>query len=489
MKFWKYLELGRLRPPELICFDHLYSEYLSMKLHMKDASAVQFIEDLALKVNSQDKEPPKPDEDWQGKGVRPDPLTWDELYYFELILADAIPVEKLRTKIIRLRSDFRSIATSQEFSEYLGSKPPDLQSPPEPPDPKDKTSSAEDAVHFDKLLREDLKDLLGRMYMKYAILPVREKRLTDLTLFAARLCLISLILLLVIILIVFLVPLISELREVWARTSSVTEVGRAFAGSSVLSSLTVFVVVVSGAMGGFVSALQRIQSPRSEGDSLYNLSLLFHGSKSIFVAPVTGAIFATILYLMFAAGILQGTFFPFIFTPGSRYDQAGMRSGMRRGQNEANSNSNSRLANAQPAAGETADEEPPTDVPAANTAINTAVNSAPVFTNANSAPANANRPANANSPANAGSPKPNTSPTPTDKEDKEDHAKKTDPPPSVNEPTKGLNVFDFLARSGPGTGKDYALLIIWCFIAGFAERFVPDALDRLIANGKSEGKK
>ena len=457
MKFWKYLELGSLRPPELICFDHLYSEYLAMKLDIKDEAAVKFIEDLAKKVQDAEAAAPTPEEDWRGKGLKPGTLTWDDLYYFELILADAFPVEKLRNKIVRMRSDFRSIASGQEYSEYLGSKPPDLQSPPEPPDPKDKTTSREDAAHYEKLLREDLKDLLGRMYMKYAVLPVREKRLTDLTMFAARLCLVSLIALLGIILIVFLVPLISELSGLWKETESTSknlgEIGKAFANSSVLSSLTVFVVVVSGAMGGFVSALQRIQTPRSEGDSLYNLSLLFHGSKSIFVAPITGAIFATLLYLMFAAGILQGTFFPYIFTPGGRYDQAaGARSGMRRGQNETNSNSNTGApapAAALPERDASADPEKPAD---------TAQQS--------SAP-------------------------PQDKNEADntaDQSKKPDPTTS-RETVKGLNVFDFLARSGPGTGKDYALLIIWCFIAGFAERFVPDALDRLIANSKSNGKK
>lgn len=47
-----------------------------------------------------------------------------------------------------------------------------------------------------------------------------------------------------------------------------------------------------------------------------------------------------------------------------------------------------------------------------------------------------------------------------------------------------LLLYDFLKETGPASTADYGKLLVWVFIAGFAERFVPDILDRFVTSAK-----
>ncbi len=43
----------------------------------------------------------------------------------------------------------------------------------------------------------------------------------------------------------------------------------------------------------------------------------------------------------------------------------------------------------------------------------------------------------------------------------------------------------FMKSWGPNAAQDYAKVLVWGFVAGFAERFVPDTLQRLVQSGNS----
>ena len=44
---------------------------------------------------------------------------------------------------------------------------------------------------------------------------------------------------------------------------------------------------------------------------------------------------------------------------------------------------------------------------------------------------------------------------------------------------------DAAPGSRPSAASDVAKLIVWSFLAGFAERLVPDALDRIVSQSQS----
>jgi hypothetical protein len=450
MSLSSYLSLRDMQAPIILYFEHLDSEYRTLKSDITNAEDINTIDLLNEKRKSDD-------------------LSWNDLYTFELVLTKYRPSEQLRSKVIQLRNDYRSVAGQQEYDEYIASKPPNLLEPPDPENPPDA-----DASELEKLLREDIKDLLGRLFLLYEILPVREAKLKGLTWWAAGLVLGAMVLLFFIVTIIFVFDPERPADAGWR-----------------IPSLTIFVVAIVGAMGGFVSAVQRIQKPPEGGDSFYNLARMFYASYSVFVAPITGAIFAILLYLMFTASILKGSFFPDIYTPPGSYQEGsgGIPTSTPTPTPSPSPQTTSSQTTTQtpltaqvtaPNAQQNTNRRPPNTGNTANTAntSNAPGNQPPANTTGNTSdnPPPAGSAANTNAaPTPQGSPSPSPTPSPTPA---------TAP---VRVATRSLGIKDFLAHTGPASGEAYALLILWCFIAGFAERFVPDALDRLISQKGSSG--
>jgi hypothetical protein len=368
-------------PYAMIFFDHLYSEYLTLKSRFQEPGTIALMAEIyERRLN--------------------DELTWSNIYTFDLTLVDERPPENLIRKAYDARNRYRSVAGQKEFDEYQASKPPDLTAiriaPDDvPPQPE---------VIIELALRADIKYVLGKIYLYYALLPLREGLREQLTQRARKMT-------------YFFVGIVALL--ILFNVGGfilLTRFNTSFADFTVVFGLTVATVALAGVIGGCVSMLQRIQSAPSEGDALFNLASLTNGWVGLSLSPLYGAIFASLLFVLFAAGILKGTIFPQINTPGS-------------------------TAKVLVAPKETA---------------------GPTSTNAGAA-------GNQNAPAAETAPQ--TTPTPT----------------KVAE-SEIVSISDFLRKTGPADGIAYALLIIWSFIAGFAERLVPDTLNRMVAkNEKIQG--
>jgi hypothetical protein len=370
-----------VEPYAMLFFDHLYSEYLTLQEKIKEAGTRQLLDGIYQR--------------------RLDCiLTWSNIYTFDLVLVDFRSPEDLIRKAYDARNRYRSVAGQKEYDEYQASKPPDLaairiapnENPPQPEEIIERT------------IRADIKYLLNKIYMYYALLPMREKLRDKLTAKARKMT-------------YFFVGLVTLIILFNVGGLLLTTYGSKYANFSVMFGLTVATVALAGVLGGCVSMLQRIQSAPSEGDALFNLASLTNGWVGLSTSPLYGAIFASLLFVLFSAGILKGSIFPEINTPGAKPASAAVASEAKRVQTTS-----------------TPDQKESTDISAAQPAPGTA---------------------------------------------------DVDKSAQSNLSGTVLQIKDFLRETGPTNGVSYGLLIIWSFIAGFAERLVPDTLNRMVAKNEA----
>jgi len=69
-------------------------------------------------------------------------------------------------------------------------------------------------------------------------------------------------------------------------------------------------IPVFGAMGAMLSLQQRIENMPNKGDTVRNILALESGRETTWTTSIAGAIFAVILNLIFAGGMIEGNLFP-----------------------------------------------------------------------------------------------------------------------------------------------------------------------------------
>lgn len=246
----------------LIYFENLYGEYLSLP---PGAAITPEVKTIVDKI--------------QDKKMH-HTLTWHDLQTVDVIVARGQPLENLPQLVGSLRSRYKDVVGQREYEAYLASKPPD---------PADKAKQP--------YVRADIEYLLRELHLYYAMLPIREKKRSWLS---------GRVNLILIVGIVFITVFISLFNR--AVNDSVDVFGLNFS----IGTATLTVVLFVGAIGGLVSLQQRFQSVSDWGDPINTVSKLHYAGFSIFESPISGAIFAGVLYLIIMGGLLKGALFPTI---------------------------------------------------------------------------------------------------------------------------------------------------------------------------------
>jgi hypothetical protein len=252
-------------------------------------------------------------------------ITWSDIQTLEFAILQLQPVIAVRRRLINLREQYRKLVGQAEFDAYLNAAP-DASTAPDP------------------AIVADACQLLRQLHWTYTTTRARERLRRQASIFLA------------LVTVLFVIAVCLSGYHYYPGLSNVP---------------LVLVIMTVSVLGAFVSAQRRIQTVPDDGDPVLSVLQLENGTAGILLAPISGAIFGVILYLIFTGHLVQGELFP-------------------------------------------------------------KINS------------------------------------------------------ETSESITGLAFRVFSLNTGPATGLDFAKLLVWSFVAGFAERFVPDVLDRLIAKS-SEG--
>ena len=198
-------------------------------------------------------------------------MTWGQLYRLERLLVQLETTEALRARIVPLRARHAALVGTA--------------GPPLPAFDTAKPNADKDSVlaYVETALRE-----VNRLLAVTACRERLRKRRLGYVAFIGLIALITLII------------LTAVLRHLGFREC-----------------LWLVAVPLVGALGGLISSQRRVQSIPTVGESLTDMTNLHFFGASLTVSAMSGAIFAAILYMLFASGLLSGDLFPTVDLNGS----------------------------------------------------------------------------------------------------------------------------------------------------------------------------
>lgn len=206
------------------------------------------------------------------KGRRGDKVTWGELYLLEKYVVYRQPEEVLRARLPGLRLSYREIVGSGGYEQYLQSR---------------QVASPDGRIEE---LRAEAGRLLDALHWAYAMAPERELMRSNI-----------------------LKTIAQEMLFFVVIAIALAFSARYYLGQTQLAS--VILVLLMGALGGFFSVQRRIENIPTDQDPILTMFQLHNGRFSVRLAPLTGAICAFVLFLIFQAGLVTGAVFPNLGNP------------------------------------------------------------------------------------------------------------------------------------------------------------------------------
>ena len=204
-------------------------------------------------------------------------LRWGDVQTLERIILRLQPLDLLKRRAWGLRNRYHGAVGDEAYMAYERSRPPDPA----------------DANVAETALRNDLELVLADFHWMYAIYPLREFARSRIIEVVFRQIVISA-------LVVFIFVLF--------------DLFMANRGSH--SFVSFFpLILLTGAFGAFISLVQRVQSIPPTGDTILSVLSIKSGRWGFLLAPLSGALFALLAYLLFMSGFVKGDLFPSI-----RYD-------------------------------------------------------------------------------------------------------------------------------------------------------------------------
>jgi hypothetical protein len=234
-----------------VYLNHLIGEFDALKGRSSNECACQMAQELVERAK------------------RGEVLTWGDAYSLERAVLLMLPDEEVHQRLWCLEMRYKdAVGDSTAYDNFLKVDAQHLVS--------------EQLPHA----RARLDNLIRELYRLYTVIACRENLRAKLTSEAMWTVVVAIVLLMVLMV-----------------------VQRRVVGGAEYPLYTFGIVFAAGAIGGLVSFERRVQSLSNRGESLGDLVELSSGS-GIYLSPLSGGVFAIVLYIIFTAGLATGIIFP-----------------------------------------------------------------------------------------------------------------------------------------------------------------------------------